>query len=140
MSTQESEVTREKRASMASGLRDLANDIEAGLPLPYAFSVQIWWAYELDGSLGSHASEHVAREAMDCAPGAWSKYNGGEHVIYTKRYGDHVRYEVNVNRDTMTTCEKVITGYRTVPATKAHTEPIYEWKCQSTDDTEEVES
>lgn len=76
--------------------------------------------------------EHV-RKAMAALPGEWHKYAGQDTITYSKAFGDTIRMAFYVNRST--TCRRVQTGTKTVEATEAHDEPVYEWRC----DTPELE-
>lgn len=77
-----------------------------------------------------------ARDAMDSAPGGWTKTTSpaSGYISYARSLADRdsyqwrVTYQMSVSKDKSPSCTRVQVGTKYV---EAHEQPVYEWQCNA---------
>jgi hypothetical protein len=130
--------TNKIRAEQIAGMRRMADWLEAHptVPLHYGITTTVYV-----GSLDE------ARALRMASVGGWRKTVSDYAFTYEQVFtGDEVpawqscRYSLNVGKSE-DTCTRVQVGTRhveAVPAVEAHEEPVFEWQCYPTADTDAI--
>lgn len=109
---------RARQVAYVNGLHDLADFLANHLDLVPQYSRV---------KLNLFADDPAEFKRLSTRLGGYrSKAVVGEFVEHSRRFGPHT-LDVNIHREK--TCERVVTGRRTIPARPESVEEIVEWRC-----------